>query len=609
MVRTLPLSWILSAAAALVFLLAYILMLERRWLARFRRGFLITLIFALSGIGLGASLLIGVWGYDVARKIMTEMSVHSLGNIGRIIEGEIGEALGEAIRQMEGLAGTALIDLEARSAESPFRDFSQIEKINPRFLQLDLIDAAGKTRVSVSRDGRTESVNRVATAFGLEGKTYTSDPYYSKTYGRFVLFIGIPIKSDSGTIIGFLATRFDIEDSLTRIVSATRFSQTGYSAVVGSDGRILAHPDSKRRHEDVSGYSAVQSGLRGEHGILTQKNLIGLEMLYFFRPIPGSGTVNPKPMVLLVEIEVSEATAALRKLQTQFLIGTAAFSLICLMIAWWIAHSLRKPLSSLLEEVHKIQAGDLSSRIENPGRDEIGQLASALNDMARGLEEKERVKELFGRYVTTQVSEKVLQGKVNLGGESRRVTMLFSDIRNFTTMAEQMTPIQVVTFLNDYFSEMVEAVFENGGVLDKFIGDGMMAVFGSFDDLPDHPRRAVMTALRMQSLLGKINAERGIKALPPISIGVGIHTDEVIVGNIGSRRRLEYTVIGDGVNTSSRVESMNKQFGTTILISGSTYEEVKDHFRCRPMPEAPLKGKSRSLPLYEVLSIKMSPDR
>jgi len=213
------------------------------------------------------------------------------------------------------------------------------------------------------------------------------------------------------------------------------------------------------------------------------------------------------------------------------------------------------------------------------------------------------VKEVFGRYIATQVSDKILKGQVNLGGEARRVTILFSDIRNFTGMSEQMTPQQVVGFLNDYFSEMVDAVFEQGGVLDKFMGDGLMAVFGSLGDQPDHPRRAVLAALRMKALLAKINGERAMAGRAPIAIGVGIHTDEVIVGNIGSRKRLEYTVVGDGVNTTSRLQTLNKEFGTTILISETTYAAIKDEFECRMMPEAQLRGKTKELRFYEVVSM------
>jgi class 3 adenylate cyclase len=171
-------------------------------------------------------------------------------------------------------------------------------------------------------------------------------------------------------------------------------------------------------------------------------------------------------------------------------------------------------------------------------------------------------------------------------------------------MSEQMTPAQVVAFLNDYFSEMVDAVFEQGGMLDKFLGDGLMAVFGAFGDTADHPRRAVLAALRMQALLAKINGERAMSGKPPIAIGIGIHTDEVIVGNIGSRKRLEFTVVGDGVNVSSRLQTLNKEFGTTILISETTYTALKDEFECRQMPEAPLRGKTKELRFYEVVSVK-----
>jgi adenylate cyclase len=233
-----------------------------------------------------------------------------------------------------------------------------------------------------------------------------------------------------------------------------------------------------------------------------------------------------------------------------------------------------------------------------------GRLAATLNEMAAGLQERDHVKEVFGRYIATQVSDKILHGQANLGGEARRVSILFSDIRNFTGMSEQMTPQQVVTFLNDYFSEMVDAVFEHNGILDKFLGDGLMAIFGAFGEDQDHPRHAVFAALRMQALLAKINGVRAMAGKDPIAIGVGIHTDEVILGNIGSRKRLEYTVVGDGVNTSSRLQGLNKEFGTTILISETTYAAVKDDFVCRPMPDAQLRGKTKELKFYEVVSVK-----
>lgn len=253
--------------------------------------------------------------------------------------------------------------------------------------------------------------------------------------------------------------------------------------------------------------------------------------------------------------------------------------------------------------MRKVQGGDFTAKVAE-GPDEIGRLGAALNHMTGGLARRDFERELFGRYVTRQVSDRILSGDVNLGGESRRVTILFSDIRGFTAMSERMAPADVVAFLNDYFSEMVEAVFEQGGVLDKFMGDGLMAVFGSMDAMPDHPRRAVLTALRMKALLSKINGERCMHGKPAIGIGIGIHTDDVIVGNIGSRHRLEYTVIGDGVNTCSRVQALNKEFGTTVLITQATFETLKDEFECKAMPEKELRGRTQATKFYEVVHLK-----
>jgi adenylate cyclase len=196
----------------------------------------------------------------------------------------------------------------------------------------------------------------------------------------------------------------------------------------------------------------------------------------------------------------------------------------------------------------------------------------------------------------------VLKGPLDLGGESRNVTILFSDIRGFTPIAETMAPEEVVSFLNAYFSEMVEPVMEQGGVLDKFIGDGIMAVFGSFGDQPDHARRAVLCGLRMKALLAKINGDRAVHGKPPFDIGIGIHTGEVVVGNIGSKQRLEFTHIGDDVNTAARVQELNKEYHTTMLVTGATYEALGGAFTVRSVGEVSLRGKAKPLPIYQVLS-------
>lgn len=594
---------IIALLLTIISLAVLIAAVHFRWLSRFSRGFLLTLLVSIVGTGVASSSLAGIWGFQSAREIITQESIAALESLGQVIEKELHGALNKALTQMSELSTV----LAPNMGSGDYREAQEridLLKLNRRIIQLDLHDNSGQLLAGSGPGEGTEPINRVAAAFALEGRSFISDPYLSTVFNKHVIYLSVPVNSPGGEVVGSMSMRVDLDEAFSGLLESTRFGKSGYVVLVNHDGLIVAHPDRSRTGADISGYRAVQLGLNGEQGSLVDRNEAGRERFFFYRPMKSPGTINPKPMLLMAEMDEDEASSSLRYLKYKLLLGAGLIMFACLAIALQLSHYIKKPLQELLHMVEQVQEGDLAARAHSLGRDEFGQLGTALNKMAEGLQERDMVKEVFGRYVTTQVSEEVLKGKINLGGESRRVTILFSDIRNFTAMAEQMEPTQVVDFLNDYFSEMVEAVFEFGGVLDKFMGDGMMAVFGSFGDEPDHPRRAVMAALRMKALLAKINGRRSIRGKPPINIGIGIHTDEVIIGNIGSHKRLDYTVVGDGVNTTSRIEALNKQFNTTILVTSETFDEVGEFFNCRLMPEAQVKGKARTLQVYEVLSIK-----
>jgi adenylate cyclase len=588
-----------------VWLAAFFLAARFRWFSRMKKGFLVTLVVAIVGTGVFSTWLIGSWGYDSARTILQSETSKALANVGRIVESEIDGTINIAITQMSAATQILAPEINGHISDRAQEKIRQILELNRRFLQMSLWDKNGNPALFLSLNKETEPVmSRIAAAFSLEGKTYVSDPYLSPVYNKYIMDLSLPVRSSTGEIRGVLAAKFDLEEGLGKLIERTRFGESGYAVLVASDGRILAHPNPQRLHGDISSYASVQKAFQGGEGLDQGLNQAGQERLFFYRTMKGPGTVNPKPLVLLTEMSRKEAEEPLHILRQRVLLGMAVLALGCIIIAHQLSLYIRRPLHDLVEMVEQIEKGDLTVHARDFGKDTVGRLGSALNHMVHGLLERDRIKELFGRYVTTQISDEVLKGSVDLGGESRNVTILFSDIRDFTSMSEQMTPTQVVSFLNEYFSEMVEAVFEHGGVLDKFMGDGMMAVFGSLGQIPNHPRRAVMAALRMKALLAKINGERNMAGKPPIQIGIGIHTDDVIVGNIGSRKRLEYTVIGDGVNTSSRVQSLNKEFGTTILITETTYALVQETFECRLMPATQLKGKIKALQFYEVVSVK-----
>lgn len=601
------LRWVLATAliwgaAFSVFLFA----IRKRWLARFERGFLFEVGIALVGVALMAASVVGVWGYIAGAQILDAELVTEMQDVGQIVESQIISELDDIQRQLKSL-GTSLAD--ARDRNAPVADLRErlaaAQSFDTQYLQMRFVDAEGKVLAETVANSTTgESINKIALAFNQEGKPFVSEAYMSPTFGREILQISLPILDKDGKVRAMIGTRFDLRSQFAGLIAGSKFNESGYAVLVDGEGQIIAHPDPKRLDDNIENYEAVKRA-RASKGVgsLIGQNSAGVTKVFVYRALKNPSTLAQQPWVLLTEVDRNEELAGLRRLRQELLLGVGIVLIFGLLIAHQVSKSVTDPMHQLGYFAKMIGSGDLTQRTSITGRDISGRLAATLNEMANGLQERDHVKEIFGRYIATQVSDKILKGQVNLGGESKRISILFSDIRNFTGMSEAMTPQQVVTFLNDYFSEMVDAVFENGGVLDKFMGDGLMAVFGTLNDV-DHEKRAVQTALRMKANLGKINGNRGMLGLPPIAIGIGIHTDEVIVGNIGSRKRLEYTVVGDGVNTSSRLQTLNKEFGTTILISETTYEAVKNEFECRQMPEAHLRGKTKNLTFYEVVSAK-----
>ncbi len=580
----------------------FIFLLRRRWLARYTHGFFIALAAAIAGGVLMSAVLVGRWGYTTARQGVEAEIRLGLGNVAAIIEGQVGADIRNTRSVLEQLAGLVAPMLARPDASGLGERLRLTAAVQPRYLQLRIVSSGGDV-LATSAEGLPEPLNRVAVAYGLDGTAFVSEPFKSRAFGREVMTLAQPVTGPDGAVIAVITAVFDLQSAMAELAGAARFNASGYAVIVDGEGDVIGHPDPARIGSRVQSYEAVQRAwITQGTGSVVGTNLEGRRRLYFYRAIKSPSTLGRQPWVVLAEIDEAEELAALSVVERELLVGIGLLVIVSLVLAHQTADSIERPLVALKQFAARLGGGDLEARTEVAGADIAGSLAASMTSMAAGLRERDRVKEVFGRYIATQVSERILKGDVNLGGEARVVTILFSDIRNFTGMAEQMTPQQVVSFLNAYFSEMVEAVFEQGGVLDKFIGDGMMAVFGSLGDQPDHAARAVRAALRMKALLGKINADRAIVGKPPMSIGIGIHTDEVIVGNIGSTRRLEYTVVGDGVNTSSRVQALNKEFGTTILITDTTYEAVRDEFTCRPMPDTPIRGKQRPIRFFEVVS-------
>ncbi|OQB54755.1 MAG: Adenylate cyclase 1 [Deltaproteobacteria bacterium ADurb.Bin151] len=221
-------------------------------------------------------------------------------------------------------------------------------------------------------------------------------------------------------------------------------------------------------------------------------------------------------------------------------------------------------------------------------------------------QEKKKIRSAFQYYLTSSVINEMLKnpGKLKLGGDRRNLTVLFSDIRGFTTISEKMTPEELIMLLNEYLTAMTNQVFYYDGLLDKYMGDAIMAVFGAPLDQPDHARRACLTALAMMRELRRLQNKWEAEGRPVFDIGIGINSGEMVVGNMGSAMRFDYTVMGDMVNLGSRLEGANKEYGTNIIISEFTYNHVKDTICCREIDSVRVKGKTRPVRIFELLGEK-----
>ncbi len=270
--------------------------------------------------------------------------------------------------------------------------------------------------------------------------------------------------------------------------------------------------------------------------------------------------------------------------------------------ALMIARGLSKPIEQLVKTARRIEEGDYSKGVKIERSDEIGTLANSFNSMIEGLAERDKVQSLLGKVVSREVADELLSKGIELGGEERDVTVLFSDIRDFTSLCERREPNEILDLLNRYLTHMSTAIEEHGGVVDKYIGDAIMALFGAPVFHPESPQKAVSCALDMLSDLRLLNEALVKDGLQPLVIGIGINTGKVVAGNMGSANRLNYTVIGDGVNLASRLEGLTKQYGVEIIVSQAT-RDLCPEFRFRELDLVQVKGKTEPIAIFEPLSV------
>jgi class 3 adenylate cyclase/HAMP domain-containing protein len=389
-----------------------------------------------------------------------------------------------------------------------------------------------------------------------------------------------------------------------------RLSDTGYFMAITSNGDIVFPESGVSNVADQDFFLSIIETKRGLTNFSFEgESRIGSYM--YFEPWDW--------YLLLSELEETFYLDAENiRMQVAYTIGITLVFAVGLIL--FFMKKLTKPMGNVINTMKDIiTTNDLSKRVRIEYDDEVGHLATWFNRMVEDLElaynqikqyayksilsqkSEEKVRHIFQKYVPADIIDEVLSsGGANLlVGKKQHATILFSDIRSFTTISESLSAEELVTSLNTYFNIMVSIIIENQGIIDKFIGDAIMAVFGAPVLHDDDPVNAVKTGLKMLDSIKTFNRKQTASGRPPFKIGIGLNTGEVVVGNIGSNQKLDYTCIGDAVNLASRLEGLTKIYGVPLIISEFTYQGSRGNIKAREIDSVRVKGKNKPVKIYE----------
>jgi adenylate cyclase len=465
--------------------------------------------------------------------------------------------------------------------------------VNDQFLAENGLDS------DVIQKAITEDAGYFDRSFSFQNEVHNATPYF----GVPVIGISVPFSKRNQTAADAILIIYVKADRFLNLVQSGSGS-INKSFFVNNEGEVLAHHDSSILKEKsnltsipIVGIMMKSANPNGQTTFLYEKkNYLGSFNRIMFADIGVVSMVDEK----------AAFSDADRIRQRNLYIAVIVLS-IAILIVYFFSKTITNPVTRLVGATGEIENGNFIVNITPTTSDEIGLLTNSFVRMGKGLSERERMKEAFGKFVNKEIAEQILKGEIKLGGERKTAAIFFSDIRSFTSISEALQPEEVVEFLNEYMTRMVACVNDTKGNVDKFIGDAIMAVWGTPVSYGNDTENAVNGALCMRASLIDFNKGRGGPRKPVIKIGCGINTGPVLAGQIGSHDRMEYTVIGDTVNLASRIESLNKPFGTDILISEDSYAIVKDLYYVEPMQKIKVKGKKDPQQIYAVLSRRDDP--
>lgn len=562
-------------------------------------------------------LLLLILGLLVAALGMSYVLVTRANRAGAIAH--IEESLAGAVRvfwsSVELRKNNLALSARVVSADWPMRTLYLQDELDRPTLRSTLMSYAERLEVPVVTAFSPEGEMLATTMDGLddeqcgpfrhlvqkaEGENTEQASDFAYLGGRLHVLVVVPLYAPRPNVIGWFGVAFPIDDAFARALKQTTQAEVSFvSGRAEANRRALATTLPPARAAAVAMEMPATIAGRGATEIVP---LDGEPYVTLFAPL---GLLGDDPARIALQRSLTEELAPARELENIILLISAAALLVATVVALGAARGVSQPVQALAAHTEVIARGDYATRLHLDRADELGQLAESFNRMSAGLAERDRVRDLLDKNVSPEVAAQLLRDGAALGGEEREVTILFVDLRGFTPLSEKLPPRELIALLNRYLDAMSRAIEAQGGVIDKFIGDAIMALFGAPVAQGDAADRALAAALGLRAALASLNRELAAEGrLPdagtPLAFGVGINTARVVAGNIGSHRRLNYSVIGDGVNIASRLQALTRtpEFQTDILLSDATLTAARGRYATRALGRIAVKGRAEPVAVH-----------
>ncbi len=434
---------------------------------------------------------------------------------------------------------------------------------------------------------------------------YWTDIYIFFTDQKPGITAAYPLTDGEGRLVGVVGIDVALEQ-LSQFLQTQRVGQNGVAFIINNKGEVVAYPNVELAAAEGEGYrplqmsdldvpavtAAFQTYQEGSRSSFTFETE-GQRYIASFTPFPATFDKNWQIGVVVPE---DDFIGSLKQTNQISLLISLGILLVAVVLAIFISRTISQPIVLLTEETRKIKDFQLDSDLEiHSPIHEVQLLGDSITSMRSSLQ-------TFKKYVPAELVRQVIQtGEVaRLGGHKRELTIFFSDVADFTTISEKMEPEALMLQLSDYLGTLATVIDQDNGTVDKYMGDGLMAFWGAPLPNPDHAYHACLAALRCQQAVARLNETWQVEDKPQFVTRIGLHTGETLVGNMGSSERMNYTVLGDSVNLASRLEAINKIYGTAIIVSLATYHRVVEHFHFRPLDIVTVKGKEQGVLLYEL---------